>query len=72
MLPASFQCCVSRSLVVCESLGLWCSGHANGTIVLRLLQSLDLDGAPPPQEGQAVGQLQPPAVHAVIEVRAFP
>ena len=60
--------CIGRSLVVCEPLGLWCAGHANGTIVLRLLQSLDLDGAPPAQQGQAVGQLQPPAEHATIEV----
>ncbi|KAK9807281.1 hypothetical protein WJX73_007482 [Symbiochloris irregularis] len=56
-----------RNLVVCEPLGLWCAGHANGTIVLRLLQSLDLDGAPPAQAGQAVGPLQPPAEHATLQ-----
>lgn len=55
--------------MVCESLGLWCSGHADGTIVLRLLSSLDLDGMPPAQQGQAIGKLQPSAQQATLEVR---
>lgn len=54
--------------MVCEPLGLWASGHEDGAIVLRLIQSLDLAGAPPAEEGQQVEDMQPPAQHAVMKV----